>query len=132
MLKYYSGGYDVLLEVAGQDATEPYLATDHSEEADDILSDFKIGTLDLSVKSAEKKDEVKIDTVEVEPEVIEGIEPPPVVLSQATAKEDITAATITVLKPDIFQEFKLASKTEISHNVAMFVPPTSSDHRPGN
>ncbi|KAJ4293401.1 NADH-cytochrome b5 reductase [Kalmusia sp. IMI 367209] len=97
-----SGGFDPLLEVAGQDATEAYVATDHSEEADEILEDFKIGVLGA------------------EPEVIVGIDPELAVLTRTDTPTEDDKAVIRVLKPDVFQEFELETKTIISHNVAIY------------
>ncbi|KAJ5220566.1 hypothetical protein N7468_009770 [Penicillium chermesinum] len=44
-LKDHPGGVDVLLDVAGQDATAAYEDVGHSEDADEILESFLIGTL---------------------------------------------------------------------------------------
>lgn len=41
----YSGGEEVLLDVAGQDATEAFEDVGHSDEAREILDGLKVGTL---------------------------------------------------------------------------------------
>ena len=40
-----SGGEEVLLDLAGQDATEAFEDVGHSDEAREILAGLKIGTL---------------------------------------------------------------------------------------
>ncbi|UPK89092.1 hypothetical protein LCI18_000027 [Fusarium solani-melongenae] len=42
-LKKHPGGEEVLLEVAGTDATEAYDEVGHSEDADDILRELYLG-----------------------------------------------------------------------------------------
>lgn len=44
---------------------------------------------------------------------------PPAVPTVTNGIEQTKEATNGVLKPDVFQEFELLKKTEISHNVAM-------------
>lgn len=101
LTQIHSGGFDPLLEVAGLDATEAYNATGHSEEADEILDELKIGILGS------------------EPEVIVGIDPSTAPLDRVDTVMGEEKSFDTVLKPDLFQEFELESKTIISHNVAM-------------
>ncbi|KAJ6099124.1 cytochrome b5-like heme/steroid binding domain-containing protein [Penicillium canescens] len=45
----HPGGEEVILEVAGQDATEPYDEVGHSEDADRILRNYYIGELQEQV-----------------------------------------------------------------------------------
>jgi cytochrome b involved in lipid metabolism len=48
-LTIYSGGEEVLLDVAGQDATEAFEDVGHSVDALAILEGLAVGTLNLSV-----------------------------------------------------------------------------------
>lgn len=41
----FSGGEEVLLDVAGQDSTEAFEDVGHSDEAREILEGLKVGTL---------------------------------------------------------------------------------------
>jgi cytochrome b involved in lipid metabolism len=45
LTKCYSGGEEVLLDVAGQDATEAFEDVGHSDEARETLSQLQIGVL---------------------------------------------------------------------------------------
>lgn len=42
---YHRGGEEVLLDVAGQDATEAFEDVGHSDEAREILAGIEVGTL---------------------------------------------------------------------------------------
>jgi cytochrome b involved in lipid metabolism len=44
------GGEEVLLDVAGQDATEAFEDVGHSDEAREILAGLKVGTLKRQVR----------------------------------------------------------------------------------
>lgn len=44
-MQSYSGGEEVLLDVAGQDATEAFEDVGHSDEAREILEGMKVGVL---------------------------------------------------------------------------------------
>lgn len=90
------GGTDILLEVAGQDATDAYRDANHSQEANEILQELEIGTL--------KSDQSSECTIV-----------PPVELCDLP----IGKTTEGVLKPDVFQDFELQRKTLVSHNVGM-------------
>ena len=46
------GGEEVLLDVAGQDATEAFEDVGHSDEAREILDGLKVGTLRRKVRLA--------------------------------------------------------------------------------
>lgn len=96
-----SGGLEILLEVAGQDATEAYIDTEHSDEADEILSDLEIGTLD--------------------PKSMLESNSTPQGANHPIGKEPTAQVATGTLKPDKVQEFQLLKKTIISHNVAMSV-----------
>ncbi|OJJ08293.1 hypothetical protein ASPVEDRAFT_57440 [Aspergillus versicolor CBS 583.65] len=48
----HPGGADVLIEAAGSDATEAYEDVGHSEDADEILQTYRIGTLRGAQKRA--------------------------------------------------------------------------------
>ncbi|KAF2027310.1 ferredoxin reductase-like protein [Setomelanomma holmii] len=65
-LRDHPGGADVLLEVAGNDATQAYADVGHSEDADEILKSFLIGTT-TETKAPKKSREVKL--VKQEPPV---------------------------------------------------------------
>ena len=41
----FSGGEEVMLDVAGQDATEAFEDVGHSDEAREILAGYQVGTL---------------------------------------------------------------------------------------
>lgn len=45
-----SGGEEVLLDVGGQDATEPFEDVGHSDEAREILDGLLVGTLKRMVR----------------------------------------------------------------------------------
>lgn len=47
----YSGGEEVLLDVAGQDASEAFEDVGHSDEAREILATLKIGNLKRLVRN---------------------------------------------------------------------------------
>lgn len=49
-LTFCSGGEEVLLDVAGRDATEPFEDVGHSVDALAILEGLVVGTLNLSVR----------------------------------------------------------------------------------
>lgn len=51
----HPGGVDVLLDVAGKDATDAYDEVGHSEDADDILRSYLIGVAEESAKSRRSK-----------------------------------------------------------------------------
>ncbi|CAF3536290.1 NADH-cytochrome b5 reductase [Fusarium graminearum] len=97
-LQEHPGGAEFLLEVAGEDATEAYDNTGHSDEAHEILPELEVGTLKLDPAS-------KMDPVQQLPDSI-----------VQHAKE----TGIKVLKPDVFQEFELEKRTVVSHNVAIY------------
>ncbi|KAJ5168036.1 uncharacterized protein N7482_003630 [Penicillium canariense] len=56
----HPGGADVLYDVAGLDATEAYDEVGHSEDADEILETFKIGTVSDAVEVKATKKAVKL------------------------------------------------------------------------
>lgn len=56
----HPGGADVLLDVAGTDATEAYEDVGHSEDADEIMASYLIGTAKDAVKHSKKKREVHV------------------------------------------------------------------------
>lgn len=62
-LGIHSGGAEFLLEVADEDATEPYDNTGHSDEAHEILPELEVGTLKLDPAS-------KMDRVQQLPDFI--------------------------------------------------------------
>ncbi|KAH7161113.1 hypothetical protein EDB81DRAFT_714248 [Dactylonectria macrodidyma] len=97
-LDEHPGGEEILLEVAGQDATEAYIDTDHSEEADDALESLQVGILKM-------ESDIKVDSAT-----------PVASLTNGNAKE----VAAKVLKPDEFQEFELQEKVVLSHNVAIY------------
>lgn len=84
-----------MLEVAGQDATEAYDDTSHSDEADEILDDLQVGILSSDSNSA------------------------PQGANQPVTEEPAAQVATKMLRPDHFQEFKLVEKSIVSHNVAM-------------
>lgn len=87
-----------MIDAAGEDCTEAYDDAGHSDEAHEILPELEIGTVSVLNPLAEAS-------------------PVPQVTTNGVEKvKDIANG---VLKPDVFQEFKLHQKTEISHNVAM-------------
>ncbi|KAJ4309291.1 NADH-cytochrome b5 reductase [Fusarium piperis] len=96
----HPGGPDILLEVAGQDATEAYHDSSHSEEADEILHDLEVGTL----RSEDNSDS----------------NPASQGASQPVSQESPVHVETKVLQPDNFQEFELQEKNIVSHNVAIY------------
>lgn len=50
MFPFDSGGEEVLLDVAGQDATEAFEDVGHSDEARETLEELKVGTLKRQVR----------------------------------------------------------------------------------
>lgn len=46
-----SGGEEVMLDVAGQDATEAFEDVGHSDEARDTLAELLVGTLKRGVRT---------------------------------------------------------------------------------
>ncbi|KAJ3539612.1 hypothetical protein NM208_g5420 [Fusarium decemcellulare] len=96
----HPGGIDILLEVAGKDATEAYNDTSHSDEADEILEDLQIGTL--------------------KPESVSESNSAPQQADQLIGQEPAAPVATGVLRPDDFQEFELLEKNIVSHNVAIY------------
>ncbi|KAI8711967.1 hypothetical protein NCS52_01461800 [Fusarium sp. LHS14.1] len=92
----HPGGSDILLEVAGKDATEAYDDTEHSEEADEVLEDLLVGILSSDSNSAPKG------------------------ANQPITQEPAAQVATKTLQPDHFQEFELVEKISISHNVAIY------------
>ena len=50
MLLKYSGGEEVLLDVAGEDSTEAFEDVGHSDEAREILEGYLVGTIKRMVR----------------------------------------------------------------------------------
>jgi cytochrome b involved in lipid metabolism len=50
-LPFHSGGEEVLLDVAGQDATEAFEDVGHSDEARETLEALKVGVLKRKVST---------------------------------------------------------------------------------
>ena len=94
---FNSGSTNILVDVAGQECTEAFDDAGHSDEAHGILPDLEIGILSAT-------DALSNDSV-------------PQVVTNGT--ERTKEAVNGILKPNIFQEFELREKKEISHNVAM-------------
>ncbi|CAG9989403.1 unnamed protein product [Clonostachys byssicola] len=94
----HPGSAEILIDAAGQDCTEAYDDAGHSDEANEILPELEIGT--VSVMNP------LVDASLVPQVITNGV-------------EQVKEITSGVLKPDVFQEFELHQKTEISHNVAI-------------
>lgn len=107
------GSPDILIDAAGQDCTDGYEDTGHSEEADYILSTLQVGTLADASSPASSicapPTPVKTDAAAIAP-----------VTKPETPLEE--PKSTGVLKPNEFQTFPLLQRTDISHNVAMYVP----------
>lgn len=76
-VKDHPGGADLLIDVAGQDATAAYEDVGHSEDASEILESFLIGTL---------KDAVEYKA----PTAVRLIQPPPVSSPERKVSWDAT------------------------------------------
>lgn len=111
------GGEEVLLEIAGRDATEAYEDAGHSEEADEILVDLFVGELSANLDVGN-------------PEAVVGPSKP----MTGYNKQDLTISKprkeatdsapnslSSFLVHESFQETELVEKTYISHNVVMSV-----------
>ena len=58
-LKEHPGGSDVILDFAGKDATESFNDVGHSNDAKQMLTEYKIGVLsevEITKKDSKKKD----------------------------------------------------------------------------
>lgn len=53
-LEEHPGGEEVLLEQAGQDATESFEDVGHSQDARDLLDDYYMGEIEESARSVKK------------------------------------------------------------------------------
>lgn len=54
LIELHSGGDDVLKEIAGQDATEPFSNVGHSDDAREILKELQIGKVKRMVSTTLK------------------------------------------------------------------------------
>ncbi|CAG9994376.1 unnamed protein product [Clonostachys byssicola] len=125
-LEEHPGGEELLLDLAGRDATEAYDDAGHSEEADEILGDMLIGQLLTSADAApmsqigestkatnialKVKEAANNVTVKVKEVVVGAIKPS-------------TRTSQPFLVPTAFRETELIEKTAISHNVSMYYSP---------
>ncbi|CAI6063195.1 unnamed protein product [Clonostachys chloroleuca] len=95
----HPGSAEILIDAAGQDCTEAYDDAGHSDEANEILLELEIGTFSVLNPLVEASLVPQVTTNSV---------------------EQVKETASGVLKPDVFQEFELHQKTEISHNVAIY------------
>ncbi|XP_043288361.1 cytochrome b5-like [Venturia canescens] len=59
-LDNHPGGFDVILEYAGRDATLAFIGTDHSNDAKKLLQKYLIGELPMDERLFRKNDGIKI------------------------------------------------------------------------
>ncbi|CAI6095023.1 unnamed protein product [Clonostachys chloroleuca] len=111
----HPGGEEVLLEIAGRDATEAYEDAGHSEEADEILVDLFVGELSANL-------DVGNPEPVVEPsKPITGYNKQDLTISKPRkeATDSAPNSLSSFLVHESFQETELVEKTYISHNVVI-------------
>ncbi|KAM0210965.1 hypothetical protein ACHAQI_005696 [Fusarium lateritium] len=131
-LDEHPGGAELLLEVAGEDATEAFKDAGHSDEAHEILPELEIGTL-------KQEPTVNVNSIQQVP---------------GHKLQHAQETATRVLKPDVFQEyrFKLPTPNSIfglpigqhitigafllqpdgaTKEVIRSYTPISGDHQPG-
>ncbi|CAK96725.1 uncharacterized protein An08g09460 [Aspergillus niger] len=97
-VKDHPGGADLLIDVAGQDATAAYEDVGHSEDASEILESFLIGTL---------KDAVEYKA----PTAVRLIQPPPV---SSPERKALPLVEKTLLAPNVYRfVFQLPRKGDV-------------------
>uniref|UniRef100_A0A0B7JUK1 Cytochrome b5 heme-binding domain-containing protein n=1 Tax=Bionectria ochroleuca TaxID=29856 RepID=A0A0B7JUK1_BIOOC len=113
----HPGGEEVLLEIAGRDATEAYEDVGHSEEADEILVDLFVGELSANLDAGNPGAVIETS------KPVTGYSKQGLTISQPRreATESAPNSLSSFLVRESFQETELVEKTSISHNVVMSV-----------